>query len=108
MAAFCACGTHVPERTLRSGSRNPPFWSLRAHLRFRRGPNLNLNRPDPRSAVEEDRFLLALQMDFEGVGVAGTRRNQRRHSDVMLEARQDRVLGIGLFLVAEIHAGDEA
>src|SRR4051794_10438942 len=35
MAAFCASGTHVPERTLRSGSRNPPF-SAR--------PNLNLNR----------------------------------------------------------------
>ena len=36
MAVFCASGTHVPKRTLRAGSRKPPF-SPR--------PNLNLNTP---------------------------------------------------------------
>ncbi len=37
MAVFCASGTHVPERTLRAGSRKPPF-STR--------PDLNLNTPE--------------------------------------------------------------
>ena len=36
MAVFCASGTHVPKRTLRAGSRKPPF-SAR--------PDLNLNTP---------------------------------------------------------------
>jgi len=32
-AVFCASGTHVPSRTLRSGSRNPPFSLPRANFR---------------------------------------------------------------------------
>jgi hypothetical protein len=40
MAALFASGAHVPERTLRSGSRNPPF-SAR--------PDLNLNTPENRT-----------------------------------------------------------
>jgi hypothetical protein len=36
MAVFCASVAHVPERTLRYGSRNPPFSARH---------DLNLNRP---------------------------------------------------------------
>ena len=36
MAVFCASGAHVPKRTLRSGSRNPPFAGR---------PDANLNTP---------------------------------------------------------------
>src|SRR5687767_7451913 len=45
MAVFCSSGAHVLECTLRSGSRNPPVWSLTRPSSTPTRPELNLNKP---------------------------------------------------------------
>ena len=47
-------------------------------------------------------------MNVETIGVAFTRRNECRNADLVLDAGQDRILGVRLLFVAEIHPGVQA
>src|SRR5690606_1222582 len=67
---------------------------------------------DRGSNIEEHRFLLALQANVEGIdgtiAALGARRDQGWHPHLVLDTRQHRALGVGRFLVGEVHARVQA